>query len=39
MDNKDRYNLMALILREFEGDEIFNDGFADTYQQKIIKGS
>lgn len=37
MDNKDRYNLMALILREFEGDEIFNDGFADTYQQKIIK--
>lgn len=37
MSNKDRYAIMSLVVREFEGDSTWDDTFADNYQNNLIK--
>lgn len=37
MKNKDRYAVMALVVREFDDNPIFGDGFSDKYQADLIK--
>lgn len=37
MNNKDRYAIMALVVREFEDDSTWDDTFADNYQSNLIK--
>lgn len=37
MDNKDRYALMSLIVRQFKFGAEFNDNFAQEYYDKLIK--
>lgn len=37
MNNKDRYAIMALVVREFDKDPVWNDTFAEEYQNGLIK--
>lgn len=37
MNNKDRYAIMALVVREFDSDPNWDDTFADKYQNNLIK--
>ena len=37
MNNKDRYAVMALVVREFSGDMTFDEDFAENYQKELIK--
>lgn len=37
MDNKDRYSILSSIVREFAGEEIFNDDFSEQYYTDLIK--
>ena len=37
MDNKDRYSILSSIVREFAGEEIFNDDFSEQYYIDLIK--
>lgn len=37
LDYKDRYAIMALVVREFEDDSTWDDTFADNYQSNLIK--
>ncbi len=37
MDNKDRYSIMSLVVREFIDNPLLNDGFSEKYQADLIK--
>lgn len=37
MNNKDRYAIMALVVREFDDNPEFGDDFAEKYQAELIK--
>lgn len=37
MNNKDRYAIMALVVREFDSNPNWNDEFAEKYQNELIK--
>ena len=37
MDNKDRYAIMSLVVREFDSDPIFDDHFAEKYRVDLVK--
>lgn len=37
MDNKDRYSIMSLVVREFIDNPLLNDDFSDKYQSNLIK--
>ena len=37
MNNKDRYAVMALVVREFDDNPIFGEDFSERYQTEMIK--
>ncbi len=37
LNNKDRYAIMSLVVREFDENPIWNNSFSDDYQTKLIK--
>lgn len=37
MDNKNRYEIMAMVVREFDDSEVYKDNFSEDYQKNIIK--
>ena len=37
MDNKDRYAIMSLVVREFDNNPIFDDNFAEKYRADLVK--
>ncbi len=37
MNNKDRYAVMALVIKEFDDNPIFNNDFSEKYQTDLIK--
>ncbi len=37
MNNKDRYAIMSLVVREFDSDATWNETFSDKYQTELIK--
>ncbi|MBE6712936.1 MAG: hypothetical protein E7580_05385 [Ruminococcaceae bacterium] len=37
MDNKDRYAIMSMVVREFDDSDIYNDDFSDEYHKNLIK--
>lgn len=36
MNNKDRYAVMAMVVREFLDDQRYDDSFSETYQSQLI---
>ena len=37
MNNKDRYAVMALVVREFDDNPLYGEDFSEKYQADLIK--